>query len=400
VKVLLLSHTCQSRNEGQPKAVELARLGIEILVVVPRRWNEYGRWRGPDSPCAQSLQNHGDDESSGSDGHSGRFRLVPLSVKLPWCGPIQSYAHFYPGLGRIIGAFEPDVIDVWEEPWSLVSLQTALLRERLCPRTPLVSETEQNIEKTLPPPFEFFRSQVLKRADLVVGRSLEATEIVRRKGFQGPTRVVPNAVDAHRFHPLSAAEKAKTRAALGWQPEDHVCGYIGRLVEEKGLADLVEALAGCSARTRLVMVGNGPFEAALRAQIAALKLESRVELLPARRQDQLAPLMAALDVLVLPSRTTPRWKEQFGRVIIEAQACGVPVVGSSSGAIPDVVGDAGLIFPEGDASELAAHLDFLASHPEAARQMGERGREIVEEKYTWRRVAQAMAEIYFQLKPA
>lgn len=381
MKVLLLSHTCQSRNEGQPKATELARLGVELLVVVPRRWKEYGKWRSPETPLPGQP----------------RFGFVPLGVALPWCGPIQSYAHFYPGLERVMRAFQPDIIDLWEEPWSLVSLQACRLRDRVCPGASLISETEQNLEKTLPPPFENFRSQVLRRADLVIGRSLEATEIVRRKGFDGTTRVVPNAVDAQRFRPLSPEEKERVRAELGWKPDEHICGYIGRIVEEKGLSDAVEALALCSPRTKLVLVGNGPFEEALRGQIARLGLEKRIEMLPARAQDQLAPLMGALDVLVLPSRTTARWKEQFGRVIIEAQACGVPVVGSDSGAIPDVVADAGLIFAEGDAAALAAHLDFLASNPEKAQQMGGRGREIVEQKYTWARVAEAMAAIYTQL---
>lgn len=403
MKVLMISHTCQSRTEGQPRAVELAKLGVDLRIVVPRRWKEYGKWRSPELPNTKSSSNYdfnsGIDRSSAtsSDPATPQFQITPLSVKLAWCGPLQTYAHFYPGLGRVIRAWKPDVIDLWEEPWSLVSLQTCWLRDRVCPDATIVSETEQNTDKTLPPPFEIFRSQVLKRADFVVGRNLESTQIVRRKGFDGPTRVVPNAVDAERFHPLSDEAKAATRAALGWPSDAWVCGYIGRIVEEKGLSDLVEALARCSARVRLVIVGNGAFEASLRAQIAMLDLGSRVELLPARGQGQIAPLMGALDALILPSRTTPRWKEQFGRVIIEAQACAVPVIGSSSGAIPDVVGKAGLIFPEGNATELAARLDFLASHPEQARTMGRCGRAIVEEKYTWKRVAQAMLDIYREL---
>lgn len=380
MKVLLVSHTCQSRTEGQPKAVELARLGIELLVVVPRRWKHYGRWRLAETPIDPD------------------FEFKPLSVALPWCGPLQFYAHFYPGLGRIIREFKPDVIDVWEEPWSAVSLQICALRDRICPDTPIVSETEQNIEKTLPPPFELFRKQVLRRADFVVGRSEEATAIVRRKGFTGPTRVVPNAVDARKFRPLSSEERRQKRVELGWKPDEQICGYIGRLVEEKGLADLVEAINLLPSRAKLVMVGSGPFEPALRAQIARLELENRALILPALPQDELAPLMGALDVLTLPSRTTARWKEQFGRVIIEAQACGVPVVGSDSGAIPDVVGEAGLIFPEGDATQLAAQLRILGDNPQHAARMGACGRAVVEQKYTWARVAEAMAEIYDDVK--
>ena len=376
MKVLLISHTCQSQSEGQPKAVELARLDIELTVVVPRRWKHYGKWRAPQMPQK-----------------GARFRFLPLTVRAPWCGPAQSYLHFYPGLGRLLREFAPDIIDLWEEPWSLVSAQTCALRDRICPGARIVSETEQNVDKQLVPPFENFRSYVLKRADFVVGRSAEALEIVARKGFQGPSRVVPNAVDAGIFRVLSSEERARARAELGWGDE-FVCGYVGRLVEEKGLADMVDAMAKTHAKNRAVLVGSGPMEAALREQIAALGLEGRVQLLPARGREELAILIGALDVLVLPSRTTARWKEQFGRVIIEAQACGVPVVGSSSGAIPDVVGEAGLVFPEGEAPILAQQLDFLANNSQTAREMGARGREVVEEKYTWARVAEAMAQIY------
>ena len=112
-------------------------------------------------------------------------------------------------------------------------------------------------------------------------------------------------------------------------------GYVGRLVEEKGLADAVDALLRCPPAVRLVLVGAGPYQSALQARIARLQLLDRVVFLAKRPLEQLPPLMNALDVLLLPSRTTSRWKEQFGRVIIEAHACGIPVIGSDSGAIPE-----------------------------------------------------------------
>ena len=383
MKVLLISHTCQSRSEGQPKAVELARLGVDLTVVVPRRWKHYGAWRFPDAP-----------------GEEAGFAWKPMTVRLPWSGPAQSYLHFYPGLERLLRELQPDVVDLWEEPWALVSAQACWLRDRVCPQARVVSETEQNVEKQLVPPFESFRSHVLKKADWVVGRSSEAIEIVRRKGYDGPARVVPNAVDAELFRVPAPAQRAQTRAALGWGHDDaFVCGYVGRLVEEKGLRDFVAAIAQIPASPsrppiRAVLVGDGPLEAPLRAQIDELGLGARVQLLPARPARELAGVMGALDALVLPSRTTARWKEQFGRVLIEAGACGVPTVGSDSGAIPDVVGEAGLIFPEGDAATLALKIEWLAAHPAQARAMGMRGREIVEERYTWARVAQNMAQIY------
>ena len=374
MRVLLISHTCQSRREGQPKAEQLSRMpGMELRVLVPDRWYEYAAWRGAQAP-------------EGTD-----YEYEVGQVRWPWAGPAQWYLHWYPGLAQTIKAFQPDIIDLWEEPWGLVSAHTAWLRSRFAPHAKIISETEQNVAKRLPPPFESFRAYTLSRADFVVGRSAEAIENIRAKGYAGPAAAVPNAVDAALFRPL---DRAECRRALGLS--GFVAGYVGRLVEEKGLADMVAALPYCPLEVNLVFAGSGPFGPALQQQAEALGMAGRVTFLPSRPQDALPQVMNALDTLVLPSRTTPRWKEQFGRVIIEAQACGIPVIGSSSGAIPSVVGQGGVIFPEGNAEALAAAFCLLHSHPSKARHLGEIGRCQVEEKYTWARVAEQMWEIYQQ----
>ncbi len=374
MRVLLISHTCQSRREGQPKAAFLSRLpGVELRVLVPDRWREYNAWRRAEAPLG--------------DGYVYQVG----KVRWPWSGPAQWYLHWYPELAQTLREFQPDIIDLWEEPWGLVSAQAAWLRRRLAPQAKIISETEQNIAKTLPPPFETFRSYTLSQADFVVGRSTEAIENVRAKGYAGQAAVVPNAVDTRLFQPLDRAECRRALGLTGW-----TAGYVGRLVEEKGLADMVAALPACPPDVNLLFVGSGPFQATLEQQAAELRLTERVRFLPPRPQDELPQVMNALDTLVLPSRTTPRWKEQFGRVIIEAQACETPVIGSNSGAIPDVVGDGGMIFPEGDSQTLAKAILTLYSAPEEARERGKAGRRQAEECYTWEHVAERMWEIYKQ----
>jgi len=372
MRVLLISHTCQSRTEGQPKAACLSAIpGVELCVVTPDRWKHYGKWRLAD-PVS-----------------SDRFNCKISKVIWPWMGRALFYLHWYPGLGKIIREFRPDVIDLWEEPWGLVSVQACRLRRRLVPEARIVSETEQNINKQLPFPFERFRSYTLSRADYAVGRNSESIEILRSKGYRGRAEVVPNAVDTELFHPM---DRDACRAKLGLK--GFVAGYIGRLVEEKGLADMVDALKSCSEEINLLFVGAGEYENALRQRIDHLGLTSRVVILPGRPLDQLPEIMNAIDVLVLPSRTTPSWKEQFGRVIIEAHACGTPVIGSNSGAIPEVVGDGGLVFEERDPSKLADALNTLSKDPERCHRMGEAGRAAVLERFTWQRVAERMHDIY------
>jgi glycosyltransferase involved in cell wall biosynthesis len=107
--------------------------------------------------------------------------------------------------------------------------------------------------------------------------------------------------------------------------------------------------------------------------------------------------LRALDVIVLPSVSRPNWAEQFGRILVEAMAAGVSVVGSNCGEIPDVIGNAGLVFPEGDANALARILDRLARQPSLRVQLGERGRRRALERYTYRRIAMDTVEVYRQV---
>ncbi len=372
MRVLLISHTCQSRTEGQPKARCLAKIpGIELRVVTPDRWMHYGSWRRSDI-------------ASESD-----FYQIDSKVSLPWVSKAQFYLHWYPQLKSILQEFRPDVIDLWEEPWGLVSAQACSLRGKILPNCKIVSETEQNINKSLPFPFEKFRSYTLSKADFAVGRNGEAVSILREKGYRGPSEIVPNAVDTALFRPL---DRTECRSKLGLT--GFTAGYIGRIVEEKGLGDMVDALAHCPPDVNLLFVGSGVYQPALLAKIEAARLQKRVTVLPNLPLEELPEVMNAIDVLVLPSRTTASWKEQFGRVIIEAHACGTPVIGSSSGAIPEVIGNGGIVFPEGDAEALSAALLRMKSDCASVTTMKQAGYEAVVNQFTWQKVAERMAAIY------
>ena len=381
LRVLLISHTCQSRTEGQPKAHALAKLpDIELHLLTPARWLHYGQWRAAEPP------------------KSPAFACTVAPVRFAWAGPAQSFLHYYPRLPEILRQFRPDVIDLWEEPWSQVSAHACKWRKRVLPSATIVSETEQNILKDLPFPFERFRKFTLAQADYAVARNQEAVGVIRAKGYAGPVEVVPNAVDTALFQSLDRhACRAKLLAALENKPsieKPFFAGYLGRLVPEKGLLDLLEALPQAPASVHLLLVGGGPLEAELRRRAAELSVVNRVHFLANRPLEQLPELMNALDVLVLPSVATARWKEQFGRVIIEAHACGIPVIGTRSGAIPDVVADAGLLVPEKNPTQLAGALRTLCENPALAQNLGARGLENARALFTWDQVARRMACIY------
>ena len=114
---------------------------------------------------------------------------------------------------------------------------------------------------------------------------------------------------------------------------------------------------------RLLLLGSGPDRDRLLGIADRLGLSDRLTVRESVPSTDVAGILASMSMLVLPSRTTPTWKEQFGRVLVEAMAAGVPVIGSSSGAIPEVIGDAGDVVPEGDAGELASRITRLLTDP-------------------------------------
>jgi glycosyltransferase involved in cell wall biosynthesis len=151
-----------------------------------------------------------------------------------------------------------------------------------------------------------------------------------------------------------------------------VIGYVGRLVAEKGIDWLLKSwrAANLPDHTRLVLIGQGPMENAVRAAAA---VDARIRLIGPVPFEQVPTVMASIDARVLPSLSTTSWREQFGRVVTEAMASGVPVIASDSGAIPDVVGDAGTIVNEGSTAELADTLRRVSLDPEFHRVLAAAG---------------------------
>jgi glycosyltransferase involved in cell wall biosynthesis len=173
--------------------------------------------------------------------------------------------------------------------------------------------------------------------------------------------------------------------------------YVGRLVKEKGVDLLLEALTDLPGRWRLTILGSGPQEERLRALAQRDSLRERVRFRALIPSLEMPAFYQSVDVLVLPSRSRPNWTEQFGRVLIEAMACGAAVVGSEAGEIPNVMGDAGLAFPEEDGAALRALLARLVTDGDLRRALGARGRVRVLEHFTQRRIAADTVAVYREM---
>jgi glycosyltransferase involved in cell wall biosynthesis len=157
---------------------------------------------------------------------------------------------------------------------------------------------------------------------------------------------------------------------------------------------LLDAAAGLRGEWSLLVVGRGSLRERLAARIEQEPFAGRATLLDSVPHAEMPRYLNAMDVLVLPSREAPHWKEQFGHVLVEAMACEVAAVGSTCGEIPHVLGDAGLVFPEDDAGALRSALQRLLDAPDERADLARRGRQRVLAHYTDARVAQATHEIW------
>jgi glycosyltransferase involved in cell wall biosynthesis len=315
-------------------------------------------------------------------------RVVPLRVYADRVPHLMVYG----GLRRLLA--EPwDVIHCWEEPYVAASAQIAQFAS---PRTRFVFATFQNLNKRYPPPFSWMERRVVRRADgwIAFGRTVHDTQTARDGYARVPSRIIPPGVDTSTFTPDRAA-RARIRASIGWDDVLPVVGFVGRFVPHKGLALLMDALARATVPWRALLVGGGPEQPALEAFAAANP--GRVHIATGVSHDDVPAYLNAMDVLCAPSQTTPHWREQFGRMLIEAMACGVPIVASRSGEIPHVVGDAGILLPEDDAGAWANTLTRVIAEAGERRVLSDRGLRRARAEFAWPVVARRHLDFFDEL---
>ncbi|HSU65673.1 MAG TPA: glycosyltransferase, partial [Tepidisphaeraceae bacterium] len=286
---------------------------------------------------------------------------------------------------------KPDAIYVNHEPYALATAQVYFANRRTL-RRPIGFYSCQNIVKRYPPPFCWMESMVFRQSSFAFPVSDKVKDVLRHKGYAGPAPVLPLGLDPTVYCPR---DQIALREKLRGGDHQVLFGYVGRIVAEKGLLTLVRALALIrDLPWRLVVVGTGPLEAELDTLAASLGLADRVKRVGFIPHEQTPDYLSALDVLVVPSETQPNWKEQFGRVVIEAMACGTPVVGSDSGEIPKLIADTGggLVFKERDPEDLARQLSLLARDPALRARLAGSGRAAVEQRYTLPAIVRCFSE--------
>ena len=314
--------------------------------------------------------------------------VVPLPV---WPeGWHMTHLHSPVRMTAVLREFQPDVIHLDPgEPQALLTVETIALKRRVAPHAAVTLMTVDNLLRPRGFPFGMvkrgLRAYSLPRVSGMIPINLRAAELLRAEGrYKGPIDVLPQfGIDAVEHRP---GREEKLRAELGLTP-GVVVGHIGRLVPEKGIRLLLEALRGLDSYPwKLLLVGGGPLESEIRNQWM-MEFPGRIVMVPPVPYEKVAEYFRCLDIFVLASCTTPTWAEQFGLTVAQAMMLGIPCIGSSSGAIPEVLGPGGLVAEEGKVTELAKNLKILFDSPAQREQFGRSGRAFALERYTIERVA-------------
>jgi glycosyltransferase involved in cell wall biosynthesis len=207
-----------------------------------------------------------------------------------------------------------------------------------------------------------------------------AAEVARVYGLDAARcRVVPNGVSPAFFEVVREAEADRGPLV-----------FFGRMAREKGVDTLVEALGRLGeAAPDAVLIGRGPMVDPVRRRLDELGLASRVEMIPWLEGAALAARVASASMVVLPSL-----EESFGNAMAEAMATGAPVVSTTAGSIPEVVGDAGLLVPPEDPAALAEAIARLRTDTGLRARLGQAGRRRAADRFSWPAVAGTFASIY------
>ena len=374
MRVLVLSHSYIMRPYRRKFALIAEKPDVTLRVITPARWYE-------------SFQ----EIVFEPDAHT-RCEEFPCPIRFSGYG---SRFYYRRGLKPHFRDFQPDIVHLEEEAWSLNALQTVRLKRKFCPNSRFIFRTSLSIPTkqrfgVLP---VWIERRVFRETELAFPLSENAGEILIQRGYTGRQVPFPNGVDTRLFHQIDVTE---LRDSLGLA-DCFVVGYVGRLLHMKGVDTLIDAVARLQGTSyKLLIVGQGDDEPMLRQTAETLGIADRIVWMDAVPPEEVPAYINCMDALVLPSRTTPTWVEFFGRVLIEAMACGVPVIGSDSGEIPHVIADAGLVFPEEDAAALAACIHQLV-HDDARRaQLIQRGLTRVE-NFTWETIAERTYQEYRRL---
>lgn len=352
MRALIVSHF-YSNPEQRGKLRALAGQGVDLMAALP----------------------------GGSAGLDSGVRLTPVPVsgdpEVPGMLTWSSGA-----LRRVISDFHPDLIQVEEAPGSPVAGAVAAAARRM--RIPYVVFSWESLARRRGF-LEGRRFQrVVRHAAGLIGGNRLVLGLLRESAPSAVTAVLPQT----GMSPAPPVPREAIRRGLG-------LGFVGRLVPERGAETLLRACGQLLGPWTLTVAGTGPEQEALEALAQKLGLASRIRWLGGIPKGELEAVWSQLDCLVMPSRDTPSWVERSSPTLLEAMVRGVVPVVTRAGALPEIVGDAGIVVD--DVESLALALQELLADPERLRALGQRARQRVLEEYVDSAVAQRTLAFWGQI---
>lgn len=293
------------------------------------------------------------------------YSFIPVDLRKP-----DSYGEGFKfiQLFKAMEKIKPDIIHVFDEYSSFYLTQVVLFRNILYgKKIPIVAYSFQNIP-FVPFPFvtknpkRFFHKIVgkllrplvfyyhRKHISGVTGVNTEGLENIKAMGAKFPMKHIFWGIDLNVFQ---SRNRDLCREKLGIPKEIKLLGYFGRIIKEKGLRYIVEAASRID-NCYVIFIGNGDYEDELKKIVEFFGMKDKIFHYNSVSQDKIIDYYNCLDTFILASQTKYNWKEQYGRVLVEAMACNVSVIGSKSGAIPEVLEGypKHLIFEQDDVDDL------------------------------------------------
>ncbi len=354
MRVLIISRFCASPVYRAKIAALARRPGLEVSLLAPAEWKEGDRTL----ICREGIE----------DG----YRIFTGS--LIFNGRVGGHVYGN-GLWKALRQARPDIVHMEEESYSFVAAQVLLYLSMLRTRPKFMVNNSENFDIVLPWRSRKIEKIVFRRADalLVFARTARA-RLLRIGAPPQKVRTLPQfGLDPELFRPPEPGKRGDVFSI----------GYLGRLVYSKGADVLLRALAGLAGEWKAQIVGDGDERETLEQLARVLGIWERVEFVAWVDPSDVPGYLRGWHALALPSRTTAHWREQFGRVLIEAMACGVVPVGAATGEITNVIGSEGFVFPEDNVETLRDILQKLNNEPGERKRLVDAGRKRVLEEFTW-----------------
>ncbi|MBN1348786.1 glycosyltransferase family 4 protein [candidate division KSB1 bacterium] len=364
--------------EEQNKYVTLSKLPyLDIVLIRPESWKDGSR--------TENFKMHA---------RASSFKSVLAN------SAFKGFRHrsfFTNNVGKAFRNFQPDIIHLFEEANTFFSLQALILKLMYCRSAKLIFDNFQNIitdhvDYRFYPLYESIEKLVFKHAICATARYEGSKQFLEHKNFKKRIYELPWGTDVSRFRPTDGSHIRQRYKLDGF-----TIGYIGRIENEKGIFLLLDAIANIKQDITLLVAGTGSAKQKMLEMAEKYRLGKKFRYVGYISHSELPAFYSALDCIVVPTITMNRCKEQFGRVLVEAMACKTPVIGSTSGAIPSVVGNAGLVFRENDVDDLVQKIVLLANNVELRQRYSQAGKQRVHQCFSLQKFSERCLEIYHEV---